>query len=1256
MGRNNTQRYEPVITLNAKAAENILDGLKVKAKQVREALNEAGKMGDDRKVKELDRELKSIEATQRKIRNQTYDYNIVLRNLNTSSIKDLERTAKTLRNEIRQLTPGTQEFITKSKQLDLVRNRLDQLNGRVRETHSWLSRAGNSFNKYFGMATAAVASITGISFALRGAAQEAAKMDDIYSDVMKTTGLLREEVVWLNDEFKRISTRTSREQLNGLARDAGKLGIEGKENVLEFVRAANQINVALSEDLGEGAIRNIGKLAEVFKLTQLLGIEKSFLSIGSAINSLGQASTAQEQYLVDFTQRIAGVAYQSGMSIQNVLGFASALDQTGQKVEMSATAFQKFLMKMFSDTTTFANMANMEVAAFSELLRKDVNEAILKVLSSLNEKGGFASLVPIFQDMGLDGARAVSVMSALATNINLVKEAQSLSNKEFALATDLTREYNVKNENMQAQLEKARKKFKDQVIELGEKLSPAFLKSTNASTLFLKAIMNINKEFVYAALVLTGTIVAYKAWNLVLGIGNTIGSAVKLVNLGISWSLASVQGNAIRAAAAVKLFNATLSASAIGAIVTAVVALGYGLYKLVTYQSDLTKATKEYFKETEKLKREANDLLNIVEKSAVGSEEYKQAITKLTEQYGPYISHLIDEKGYLTDVKKAREEINSEIERSIALKLQDQLVSEIIEKGLKKQSDAYENLVKNIMYSGKVSESAARIQASSIVTMIKAGMDEYEVHQKRLEQGLPAIGLNWIRVIKKHNDQMIQELESAKNKFTSLYVSNEQMGPAVPSGFETEAQRKARAAKEKADAEAASEEERKRLKEEAEKRQKIVDEQFKKELEAIDRQEREKEVLLKKSMLESGMKKEEYEALMTDKTIKFLNLRNALYIKYNKDNTTIENLYYEALLNLADSSLKKMKESMAIMDKWMKKIKEAKEEIEPESKEDKAFWDNYNQLLKDAESVRNDYSERSWKARKEKEMGKLNEMLKLQMISQEEYEYGVKKLKLDSAEDIAKGVNSVVQSAAEFFSQLQERQYSKLEQEKARELALYGDSADARAEIEQKYEKKKLELQQRYADMDMVVKIAQTISAGALAGIQAFAQLGPIAGAVAAAFIGLTTSMSVATIVAQRNAIKNQTVASSDSAPSMSVNGYSEGGFTTRDLSDKKAVGVVHANEWVAPASMVRSNPLVFASLERQRVQKYSMHSPPKQFASGGYTTPTGSDNGEMALMMKTLITEIRSLKDKPFKGYVLLSDVNASQELQNRMKKEGSL
>lgn len=251
-------------------------------------------------------------------------------------------------------------------------------------------------------------------------------------------------------------------------------------------------------------------------------------------------------------------------------------------------------------------------------------------------------------------------------------------------------------------------------------------------------------------------------------------------------------------------------------------------------------------------------------------------------------------------------------------------------------------------------------------------------------------------------------------------------------------------------------------------------------------------------------------------------------------------------------------------------------------------------------------------------------------------------------------VNNIVQSAADFSNALKDMEYSKLEKEKERELALYGDNADARAEIENKYEKKKLELQQKYADMDMAIQIAQAISAGALA-IASALKLGAFA-APAIALISATTAFQVATIVAQRNAIKNQAIGSSGSSSSFSVGGYSDGGFTSRDRSDRTAVGVVHANEWVAPAAMVRSNPLVFASLERQRVNKYSMHSPPKQFASGGYTSVGAGDNSEMIAMMKALISEIRSMKEKPFRGYVLLSDINNSNELVTKMKQEGSL
>lgn len=313
-----------------------------------------------------------------------------------------------------------------------------------------------------------------------------------------------------------MDTRTSREELNRLAADAGKLGITGKKDLLDFVDAGNQINVALGEDLGEGAIKNIGKITQVYKSStkelESLDLKGQMLSVGSAINELGQSSTASEAYLVDFAQRLGGVAAQSGISIQNILGYASALDQSGQKVEMSATALQNFIMKLMADPAKFAQLAGQNVKEFTRLLQTDTNAAILTVLDALNNKGGFQALIPIFDEMGLDGARAVSVLSALATNINTVKEAQEVSNRGFSEATSITNEYSKKNNNLQAQLEKARKEFKEQTLILGEKLNPMLLKSTNGFTYLVKSLTKAPefiKENRTLLIALGGTLASY---------------------------------------------------------------------------------------------------------------------------------------------------------------------------------------------------------------------------------------------------------------------------------------------------------------------------------------------------------------------------------------------------------------------------------------------------------------------------------------------------------------------------------------------------------------------------------------------------------------------------------------------------------------------------------------------------------------------------------------------------------------------------
>lgn len=413
----------------------------------------------------------------------------------TTSIKEVRAEMQKLVNEQARMKIGSDEYIAHAKKIRGLKSILDEHKRQQQDIHkNWLSLSNmtDKFNKYFGMVATGVASITGIMMGFRKLSEDVAKMDDIYADVEKTTNLTKKEVKELNEEFKKMDTRTSREELNRLAADAGKLGITGKKDLLDFVDAGNQINVALGEDLGEGAIKNIGKITQVYKSStkelESLDLKGQMLSVGSAINELGQSSTASEAYLVDFAQRLGGVAAQSGISIQNILGYASALDQSGQKVEMSATALQNFIMKLMADPAKFAQLAGQDVKEFTRLLQTDTNAAILTVLDALNNKGGFQALIPIFDEMGLDGARAVSVLSALATNINTMKEAQEVSNRGFSEATSITNEYSKKNDNLQAQLEKARKEFKEQALILGEKLNPMLLKSTNGFTYLVKAL------------------------------------------------------------------------------------------------------------------------------------------------------------------------------------------------------------------------------------------------------------------------------------------------------------------------------------------------------------------------------------------------------------------------------------------------------------------------------------------------------------------------------------------------------------------------------------------------------------------------------------------------------------------------------------------------------------------------------------------------------------------------------------------------
>ena len=431
--------------------------------------------------------------------------------LTNLSLRDLGKRQKDLNAILRQLNPNTELYKQYSEQLKEVNNRIKELRGTANETRFSLSKLTDGFNKYGAIAASAIAGLTGITLTMRSCVNEYAEMEEAQSQVIKYTGLTKDEVKELNEEFKQMDTRTARTRLNELAGDAGKLGISTKEGVKEFVEAADMINVALGEDLGKEAITQIGKLADMFG-TGDRSLKENMLAVGSAVNSVAQNSSAAEPYLVEFTARMGGVGKQADMAITDIMGFASALDQNMLRSEMASTALSGLILKLYQEPSKYAQLAGLQVEEFTKLMSEDVNEAVLTFLEALNRMGGMDKMAPVLDKMSLSGAEAASVISALAGNVEKVRKEQLGANQAFVEGTSVVNEFNVQNSTVQAELDKAKKRFADIRVELGEQLLPVmkYMVSTGSLTVKgLSAVVSVLMENKRVIVTVTSAIAAY---------------------------------------------------------------------------------------------------------------------------------------------------------------------------------------------------------------------------------------------------------------------------------------------------------------------------------------------------------------------------------------------------------------------------------------------------------------------------------------------------------------------------------------------------------------------------------------------------------------------------------------------------------------------------------------------------------------------------------------------------------------------------
>ena len=512
---NYTSTANVILSVNGKQAQKMLSQLEKDARRLEKQIAKAASAGDKATMKKLQRELKSTQRMIEQLKGSAASTENVLRRLDKATPRELNKALKQLKNELNGIERGTAAWDAQIDKIKAVRQEIDKVNESMRDQESLSDRVMNWINKWQMALLAVGAAITGLVMAGRAAVNAFAGMEQEMANVRKFTGMDADEVAALNEEFKKIDTRTSREELNQLAQEAGRLGKSSQKDVLGFVRAADKINVAL-DDLGDGATLTLSKLTGIFGDEKRLGTEKALLSVGSVINELSQNCSASAPYIAEFASRMGGVGAQAGMTVQQIMGFAAVLDSNNQKLEASSTALSQVIVRIYQDPAKYARVAGMDVQKFSNLVKTDMNAALIEFLSTLKQAGSMDVLSPMFKDMGENGSRAISALSTLANHIDEVKSQQLVANEAFAEATSIDKEFEVQNNTVQAQLDKAKNRVHELAVELGEKLQPVMRLVISSSTIALKALSAMVDFFIKYRREIIAGVAAIAAYNAIM--------------------------------------------------------------------------------------------------------------------------------------------------------------------------------------------------------------------------------------------------------------------------------------------------------------------------------------------------------------------------------------------------------------------------------------------------------------------------------------------------------------------------------------------------------------------------------------------------------------------------------------------------------------------------------------------------------------------------------------------------------------------
>lgn len=702
---------------------------------------------------------------------------------NSLTMEQLRKRANDLRYALNNMNPNSATFAQTQQELAEVNGRMSELRAGSQGASNSIGNLADKFNRYSGMAAAAVATFTGVAISIQQTIDMNNKLADAQSAVAKTTGLTKREVKELTDAFSDFDTRTSKMDLLKISEIGGRLGVP-KDEILDFTKEIDKVYVALGDSFSGGVEKvaeKLGKIKGLFKETKDLDISTAINQIGSSMNELGANGAASEENIAEFATRVGSMPEKLKPTVAEALALGAAFEESGIDAERSATAYSNFLKVASNNTERFAYVMGISQDEVKKLINTDPTAFFLKFSEGMRGMEA-TDIAQTLDYLKLNDQYVTSILSAAADNTDRFRQSIDLSNKSLQDATSLQKEFNEVNNNAAAIYDKVKKKFigmlsSDTVAQTLNWLISTFGKfigaiETNSTSLifFRNALIGTIKVLV----ILTSSLVSYR---IALAVANTVSMATasNINILSIAFRIAGIQANATRASVvllsaakyfltgnvtkathAMRVFNLTTKTNPIGLLVS-VITLAIGA--ILTYTNVLGDATDKTEDLGEKIRSVSDIQREVNEKGKAAVDKFKGSVDLLIDTLKSEIATKEMRKKAYEELIKIHPEFMGTVdsEYRATQKLTDVYNDLAYAIELKAQAQARANALQNLY------DEKERLR----VEYIKGERDRQKEQQERNEN-------------RKHNRQVDEETHqellknrSSKNDAKDIYTVSE---------------------------------------------------------------------------------------------------------------------------------------------------------------------------------------------------------------------------------------------------------------------------------------------------------------------------------------------------------------------------------------------------------------------------------------------------------------------------------------------------